>query len=174
MKLLRRLDQIQVKEDEVKEMSITWAEKTKRRYLLDMIRKLAVRAAETIKIPEELKGFGTIVHDATKCIACGSCTRMCEDEAIVFQSIFDLNTLKNLAKDTKAKNRALLAEFINKLKRKEPEKPVAVPEGLLGIGTIKMNLSRCIACNECVRICDYDALSMKPEWDLKEILAEIQ
>lgn len=155
-------------------MSITWVEKTKRRHLLEIIRKLAVRAPETVMVPEELKGFGTVVHDATKCIACGSCTRMCEDEAIVFKNVFDLNTLKNLAKDTKAKNRALLAEFINKLKRKEPEKPVAVPEGLLGIGTVKLNLSRCIACKECVRICDYDALTMKPEWDLKEIMAEIQ
>lgn len=168
------MDQIQLKEDEVKDMSITWTEKTKRRYLLNMIRKLAVKAPETIKIPEELKGFGTVVYDATKCIACGSCTRMCEDEAIVLNNIFDLNSLKNIPKDTNAKNRVLLAEFINKLKRKEPEKPVAVPEGLLGIGTVKLNLSRCIACKECIRICDYDALSMKPEWDLKEIMAEIQ
>ena len=158
----------------MRSLSITWIEKTKRRYLLDLIRKLAVKTPEIVAVPKELKGFGTVVHDATKCIGCGSCTRMCEDEAIVLKNAFDLNSLKNLPKDTNAKNRVLLAEFINKLKRKEPEKPVTVPEGLLGIGTVKVSLSRCIGCKECVRICDYDALTMKPEWDLREIMAEIQ
>ena len=155
-------------------MSITWTEKTKRRYLLDLIRKLAVKTPELLEVPEELKGFGTVVHDATKCIACGSCTRMCEDEAIILENKFDLNSLKNLSKDSNATNRILLAEFIEKLKKKEPEKPVSVPKGLLGIGTINLKLSNCIACKECIRICDYDALSMKNEWNLKEIFAEIK
>jgi ferredoxin len=155
-------------------MSITWTEKTKRRYLLELIQKLLVKSPETVEIPEELKGFGTVIHDNTKCIACGSCTRMCEDEAIVLGNTFDLKSLGNLPKDTNAKNRVLLAEFINKLKRKEPEKPVSVPEGLLGIGTIKLSLSKCIGCKECVRICEYEALSFKPEWNLKGVLEEIQ
>ncbi|MHA1650870.1 MAG: 4Fe-4S binding protein [Candidatus Helarchaeota archaeon] len=155
-------------------MSITWVEKTKRRYLLELIRKLAVKTPEIIPVPEELHGFGTVVHDADKCIACGSCTRMCEDEAITLEGTFDLKSLEKLPKDTNAKNRALLAEFIAKLKRKEPENPVPVPEGLLGIGTIGLKLSRCIACKECVRICEYEALSFKEEWNLKDIFAEIQ
>lgn len=154
-------------------MSITWVDKTKRRYLLSLIRKLAVTSPGIIEVPEELQGFGTVVYDNTKCVVCGSCTRMCEDEAIFFDKTFDLNTLKNLPKDSNAKNRLLLAEFINKLKMKEPEKPVAVPEGIVGIGTIDLKLSRCIACRECVRVCEYDALSMKEEWNLEAILAEL-
>ena len=155
-------------------MSITWTEKTKRRYLLELIRKLAVKSPEIIEVPEELHGFGTVVHDAEKCIACGSCTRMCEDEAIRMECIYDLKSLDNLPKDTNATNRTLLAELISKLKRKEPEKPVPVPEGLFGIGTVDLKVSRCIACKECVRICEYDALTFKEEWNLPAILAELQ
>ncbi|HUX99467.1 MAG TPA: 4Fe-4S binding protein [Candidatus Deferrimicrobium sp.] len=155
-------------------MSITWVEKTKRRYLLDLILKLAVKTPEIIEVPEELKGFGTIIYDSAKCIACGSCTRMCEDTAIILDNLFDLKSLDNLPKDSNAKNRILLAEFIKKLKRKEPENPIEIPKGLLGIGTINLNLSKCIACKECVRICEYEALSFKPEWNLKEILENFQ
>ncbi|MHA1266322.1 MAG: 4Fe-4S binding protein [Candidatus Helarchaeota archaeon] len=154
-------------------MSITWVEKTKRRYLLSLIRNLARKTPGIVQVPEELHGFGTVVHDTTKCIACGSCTRMCEDEAIFLNRTFDLNSLSDIPADSKAKNRVLLAQFINKLKMKEPEKPVTVPEGLIGIGTIDLKLSRCIACKECVRICDFDALSMKLEWNLEAILAEL-
>ncbi|MHA1129278.1 MAG: 4Fe-4S binding protein [Candidatus Helarchaeota archaeon] len=155
-------------------MTITWTEKTKRRYLLELIRKLAIKSPGIIEVPEELQGFGTVEHDNVKCIACGSCTRMCEDEAIRMECFYDLNTLANLPSDTNATNRTLLAEFINKLKRKEPEKPVPVPLGLLGIGTIDLKLAKCIACKECVRICQYDALTFKEEWNLEEILAEIR
>ncbi|NVM28733.1 MAG: 4Fe-4S dicluster domain-containing protein [Candidatus Helarchaeota archaeon] len=156
-------------------MSINWSEKTKRRYLLELIRKIAVKSPDdVVEVPEGLKGFGTVIYENAKCIACGSCTRMCEDEAIAMENTFDLTSLKNLPEDSKATNRTLLAEFIDKLKMKEPEKPVKVPEGLLGIGTINLSLSRCIFCKECVRICQYESLSTKPEWDLKAILEEIQ
>ncbi len=156
-------------------MTVDWTEKTKRRYLLELIRKIAVKTPDdVVEVPEGLKGFGTVIYENEKCIACGSCTRMCEDEAIILENTFDLNSLKNLPEDTNAINRALLSEFINKLKTKEPEKPIKVPEGLQGIGTINLSLSRCIFCKECVRICKYEALSKKNEWDLKAILEEIQ
>lgn len=155
-------------------MSITWTEKTKRRYLLNLIKKLAVSTPGIVHVPKELSGFGTVVYDVNKCIACGACTRMCEDKAIVCENSFDLNALKNLPKDSKATNRILLAKFIDKLKKKEIQKSVPVPEGLLGFGTIGLKISNCIACKECVRICEYDALSMKDEWNLNQILAELK
>ncbi len=155
-------------------MTVDWSEKTKRRYLVGLIQKIAQKEPGIIEIPEGLKGFGTVEHDIKKCIACGSCTRMCEDEAILLDHTFDLNTLKDLPADSKVQNRKLLAEFIDKLKVKEPTNPVPVPVGLQGIGTVKLRLSRCIACNECVRICQYEALKMKAEWNLKAILEELR
>lgn len=152
-------------------MESFWKSQIKREYLVSLINKLKVcEPSEPIVVPEKLKGFGTIIHDMEKCVSCGSCTNMCEDNAIYFLKNFDLNRLKKLPSDSKLENRKILADLINKLKVKEPQQPISVPEGLRGFGTIELNPAKCIFCEECYRVCRFEAISKESRWNLPKIL----
>ncbi len=148
-----------------------WKNRTKREYLIALINKVKVlEPSASVQVPEKLKGFGTILHDVEKCVSCGSCTNMCEDNAIYFLKNYDLNRLKKIPPESKLENRKVLADLIDKLKVKEPLQPIAVPEGLRGFGTIELNPAKCIFCEECYKICRFEAVSKEAKWNLAKIL----
>lgn len=152
-------------------MKIEYETKTKRQYMIEIINRIKVsEPQEKVTVPEELKGFGTIIHDNEKCVSCGACTLECEDDAIHLLRHFDLNSLQALSDKRELQNRKLLADFIEKLKVKEPTNPIKVPEGLLGFGTIEVDLVKCIFCEECYKICQFEAIEKEMVWDLPEII----
>lgn len=152
-------------------MSSIWKDKIKRRFIIELINKIKVHEpTEKVQVPDELRGFGTIIHDSDKCVSCGACTHECEDEAIFLRGNYDLNRLKTLSDKRELKNRKLLGEFIEKLKVKEPAKPINVPEGLLGFGTIDLDPVKCIFCEECYKICQFEAIEEERTWNLPEII----
>ena len=160
-----------VRNNGVKEMSKNiWDEMSKRDYLIALIKDIAVRKPEnTIEVPEELQGFGTIEIEEEKCVFCNGCTWVCEDEAMILENKLDLKRLFNIPEDSTAKNKVEFAQLLKNLMKKEPENEISVPIGLKAIGTPCYDLVKCVACKKCVEICKHDVLALKLEWNLIEI-----
>ncbi|MHA1732219.1 MAG: 4Fe-4S dicluster domain-containing protein [Promethearchaeota archaeon] len=153
----------------------SWKGEVKRHYLLSLIRDVAVKVPENpVEVPEELQGFGTVVRDMSKCVSCGACSRVCEEDAMVFAKEFDISRVLGLPEDSKAKNMVEIGKLIRSLMKKEPEKNVPVPQVLKGFGTPTYNIENCVACKKCVEICDFDVLSLELTWNLPEIFEKFE
>ncbi len=153
----------------------TWDESTKRKFLLKLLKEIAVKEPENpIEVPEKLQGFGTIEQDINKCILCGACTRVCQDDAMELEKKIDLDRLFKIPQDSTAKNRVELSNLIKKLMKKEPKNEISVPSELKGIGTPKYDLVKCVACKKCVDICEHEVLTLKLLWDLPQILKNMR
>lgn len=151
----------------------SWDEKTKRQFLLQLIKEIALKEPDQkVEVPEDLQGFGTIEIDESKCILCGACSRVCEESAMILDKKIDLKRLLNISSDSTAKNRIELSNLIKKLMKKEPEKEIIIPEDLKGMGTPVYDLVKCVACNKCVEICEHDVLKLIKEWDLPKIFKD--
>ena len=148
-----------------------WENIQKRDYLISLIKDIALKTPEkSVEVPEELQGFGTIEIVEDKCVFCNGCTWVCEDEAMVLENKLDLNRLFKIPEDSSAKNKVELAQILKSMMKKEPKNEILVPFGLKAVGTPTYDLIKCVACKKCVEICKHEVLSLKLEWNLKEIL----
>ncbi len=140
--------------------------------------EVAPKPVETTKVDKEweslvrrkeLPGFVTVKCDNTKCIACRACEEICPNNSLSFSNIFDLpKYIKE--KEKKPEKIKTLIELVQKLKRKEPEKAIPIPEEMYGFGEISYNALFCIGCRKCEEICPTEAIKIEPIWNLPEIL----
>jgi coenzyme F420-reducing hydrogenase delta subunit/NAD-dependent dihydropyrimidine dehydrogenase PreA subunit len=148
-------------------------EMTKREFLYNMLRNLALKKPKTpIPVPEGLEEFGTIRHNLSKCIGCKRCEEICPEKAIEFVREFDLPTiLQTIGQANKEKitKRYMLYETLAKIAVKKPAKPIPVPEGMDEFRKMQYNLKKCAICDKCNGICPEKAIETIRELDLPAI-----
>jgi coenzyme F420-reducing hydrogenase delta subunit/ferredoxin len=151
-------------------------ESTKREYLYDMLRNIALKIPEKpIPVPEGLEEFGKISIDLTKCIGCKKCDEVCPEKAIETISIFDLPTiLLNLTDITEGKvtKRHRLYETIAKIAVKSPSGAIPVPEELNEFWKMEYIAKKCVTCEKCSVICPEKAIQIIRELDLPAVFAQ--
>lgn len=71
--------------------SVNNARALNRALLWSFIKKLAVKApVDTVKVPDELEGFGRIIFHPENCTACNKCVEICPEDALKLLPMFNL------------------------------------------------------------------------------------
>ncbi|MBU0567752.1 4Fe-4S binding protein [bacterium] len=129
----------------------------------DIFREIAANLGikGEITVPEGLWGYGQITYDEAKCIGCGLCEENCPEEATKFERVFDLVEVfkKEIPPNELKKN--VILNLIKELALKEPEKPIEIPDLVLGYGRVVIDKEKCIGCGNCERYCSGNALKVE-------------
>jgi formate hydrogenlyase subunit 6/NADH:ubiquinone oxidoreductase subunit I len=146
---------------------------SKREKLVDLIKKLATKKPEkVITVPEGLRGFGKVTALQSICIGCHKCEEVCQLDAPLIESKFDLPSLFEDSGEIKSENRRLLIDFIKKLAVKKPSKVISLPAPLRGFGTLCVAIQKCINCGDCEETCPERVIKIVPEFDLGQIFQD--
>ncbi|MHA1785945.1 MAG: 4Fe-4S dicluster domain-containing protein [Candidatus Helarchaeota archaeon] len=138
--------------------------------LINELRKKDIHQINSIKVPEGLKGFGTIKLIEENCIACAACARICKSGAIKIKEKYHLNEIIEKWKRSKASNRKDLAELLESLKNNEKILDIPISSEMIGYGEIEILPEKCVFCLDCIKVCGFDALEPELTWDLRNIL----
>ncbi len=157
----------------MKNIATSWKEKNKRQRIIELIDQLKnrnIKEIGSIKVPEGVKNFGTIIFDENNCIACAACARVCPSEAIKIKNEYNITEVILHWKNSKATNRKELARVLEEIKNGEKIRKFQIPDDLIGFGEIEILKDKCTFCLDCVKVCGFDALKPELTWDLKHIL----
>lgn len=151
------------------------AEATKREFLYQMLKNLALKKPEkAIPVPEGLEEFGRIEYDLAKCIGCKKCEEVCPEEAVEFVRELDLPAIFETITETregKVTKRRLLYETISKVAVRQPSKAIPVPEGMDEFCKMQYKPEKCAVCDKCSETCPEEAIRIVKELDLPAIIA---
>ena len=157
----------------MKKIATSWKDKNKRERIIELIDQLKnkdIKEIGSIKVPEGLKNFGTIIFKEENCIACAACARTCPSDAIKIKKVYNLQDVMQRWKQSKASNRKELAEILEKIKGGGNASKFDISNDIIGFGEIEILVDKCTFCLDCIKVCGFDALEPELKWDLKNIL----
>jgi len=153
----------------------------KRIELLEAIRSIAVKTpTNDVEVPESVVGFGTIEYKAQTCSACKKCILACEPAALDMEDTLNMHDYLRVTvpqEGFRSKNRETLVTLLQNLKGNHDYgdvQAISVPEGLPGYGSIAWGAEQCIACEECIKACPEDCLTLQKTYKLPEIIGPIE
>ncbi|NHI91035.1 MAG: 4Fe-4S dicluster domain-containing protein [Candidatus Lokiarchaeota archaeon] len=155
------------------EITSSWKDQTKRERIIEIINQLKIKNIKdikSVKVPEGLKGFGTIKFIENNCIACAACARICPTNAIIIRDKYALESVIERWKNSKASNRKRLAELLNSLKQTNKIEEFNISPNIIGFGEIEILPEKCTFCLDCIDVCGFEALEPELQWDLQKIL----